>query len=85
MQTIHYPDDPSGKIKGASVSVLFDTKAWHNYTEEEEETIDGFFESLVLEDLERFDEDGNPRDAFSFEVLFSTVAQLVQENNRWVY
>jgi carbonic anhydrase len=85
MQTIHYPDDASGNIKGASVSVLFDTKAWHNYTEEEEETIDAFFESLVLEDLERFDENNNPRDAFSFEVFFSTVTQLVQDYNRWVY
>lgn len=78
MQTVHYPDDPSGDIQGASMSVLFDTKAWDNYTEEEEEAIDGFFDSLVLDTLHK-------RDPFSFEVFFSTVTQLVEENNRWVY
>lgn len=60
------------------MSVLFDTKAWHNYTEEEEEIIDGFFESLNLRDLEK-------RDPFSFEVYYSSVTQLVEEYNRWVY
>ena len=48
------------------MSILFDTKAWHNYTEEEEEIIDSFFDSLNLGNLEK-------RDPFSFEVFFSTV------------
>lgn len=60
------------------MSILFDTKAWYNYTEEEEEIIDSFFDSLSLGDLEK-------RDAFSFEVFYSTVTQLVQESNRWTY
>ena len=87
MKIIHYPDDKKGKIKGASVSVLFDTKSFSNYTEEDEETVDGFFDSLMLDHLSKHNdlEKKEPRSPFSFEVYFSTVTQLVQDYNMWTY
>ena len=66
MQIVHYPDDQSGDIKGASVSVLFDSKEPSNYTEEEEEEVGAFFESLHFEELTR-------RNPFSYEVFYSTM------------
>lgn len=78
MQIVHYPDEKDGPIKGASVSVLFDSEAFGEIDEEEEETVGAFFESLHLEELPR-------RSPFSYEVFFSSVTQMVGGNNRWVY
>lgn len=78
LQTVHYPDDASGDIKGASMSVLFDIDDASEVEEEEEGTIDQFFETLDLEHLAK-------RDVFTFEAYFASVTRIVEENNRWAY
>lgn len=88
------PDDTSGEIKGASMSVFFDTKAFTppvfeevevpkgmeppEPVDERVEVVDGFFDSLMIGDLHK-------RDPLPHEVYFSTITQLVAEENRWAY
>lgn len=77
MHTVHFPKEKESGIIAAALGIIFDTENYDpSVTDAQRDTIDKFFESLLLGDL---------HDPDSKEVAYGELIDALDTDNRWVY